>query len=129
MYADFLNEASAALESPGLETVAGEYRHAAGIWSDIAESSLSNDVPLFREVKELLAKRDRLFIEQGAASTDERMAISSRLAEIRAQANENFPLSQSEVDDLLNYLRDKVTRLHEAEARAVNMLQTAVEGL
>ena len=128
MYADFLSEAGAALESSGLEAVAGEYRHAADLWRDVAESALSDDVPLFLEVKELLTKRDSLFIEQGAATSAERLAISKHLAEIREQANENFPLSQSEIDDLLSDLRGKVSQLHDAEARAVNMLQTAVEG-
>jgi hypothetical protein len=129
MYADFLTEAAAALGNPGLEAVAGEYHHSAGLWQGIAESALRNEVPLFTEVKELLARRDSLFLEQGDGSTAERLEMSGRLAALREQAEADFPLSQREVDDLLSELREQVIALHDAEARAVNMLQTAVEGL
>ena len=129
MYANFLGEAGAATENPDLEAVAGEYRHTAELWSHIAESALPDEVPLFREGKELLAKRDRLFLEQGDASTAECQEITRRLTAMREQANEDFPLSQTEIDDLLDGLRSQVLLLHEAEARAVNMLQTTVAGL
>lgn len=129
MYAAFLSEASAALENSELEAAADEYRHAADLWHGIAETALPDSVPIFKETKNLLARRDRLFREEGHNSTIERTGITERLTVIREQVAGDFPLTQPEADDLLAELRRQVYLLHDCEVRAVNMLQTVVDGM
>lgn len=126
LYADFLDEASGIVDRPELRAVADEYRHNAELWQKLAESALPDEIAGLRESKELLKKRDRLFVEQGDASTAERSEITRRLDEIKAEMESNFPMSQGEVEDLLAGLQAQVTELHAGEKRAVLLLSEAV---
>ncbi len=86
MYADFLEEASILLEKPGLKEVAADFHQSAKAWDHLAEALLPDDVPLFKETRELMARSHKLFLDGGMETVDERFQINNRLEELKSQA-------------------------------------------
>ncbi len=111
MYADFLDEANATLSRPHWQPVAAQYRELAAMWHTIAEDALPDAVPAFRETKQLLRQRNQLFAEQGAAALPQMQETQVRLAAIRDKVAADFPLSQTEVHDLLSALQGQVLHI------------------
>jgi len=60
------------------------------------------------------------------AASDEIGTINSRLAEIKLQVAEAFPLSESGVQDLLADLHDRVLAIHQVEQKAVTELESLI---
>lgn len=127
LYADFLDEAALILNKPDLNAAAQQFRASAGVWCELANAALPDDVPLFQEARELKLKKHRLFVEQGSAALDEIHAIHQRLGEIKAQVSQDFPMSEKEVIAFRERLRGIVLRIHGVEAQAIEMLQAAME--
>jgi hypothetical protein len=123
MYADFLDEASQLLDKPDLKTVSVLYRESEKLWDELAEMLLPEDVPLFKETKDLLDRRRSLYIEHGAQSTDERIAINHRLRTIQQIVTEDFPMDDSQVTAFREGLAEQVLKIHDKEREAVECLQ------
>jgi hypothetical protein len=123
LYADFLVEAGAILSRPELADVAARFRESARLWSQLGAALLPESVALFREARQLAARKRALFERHGAAANDEIRLIDTRLDEIRAYVAETFPLSAAEVVELLADLRVRVLAIHALESAAVAALE------
>ena len=126
LYADFLDEAAAILERPGLHAAAEDFRACAAAWEALGAVLLPDDVPPLGEARALLVERHQHFLAEGNAALERRQAIAARLAAIRAAIDSDFPLDQAGVDALLAGIADRVMALHDLEAKAVATLQAAL---
>ena len=125
-FADCLEAAADLLNRPTLKTIASDYRALAQRWSALADAHLPDSVPAFAEARDLLRRDIALFIEQGQAAQSEREGIRDRLREIRAQMDDDFPLSEDDATALRQQLAEQVLALRDAEQEQINALQAAL---
>jgi hypothetical protein len=125
-YAEFLEEAASLLSRPGLRDAAEQYRRCDEVWAEVAEQHLPSSVPAFKETKELAMRRRQLFETRGPGASDEIRHIRERLADIKKETGENFPLSPADARALFNDLRQRILKLRDAEAEAVRVLESAI---
>lgn len=126
MYAQFLNEASEVLDRPGLQDAAEKVKDSAKSWKLLASLLLPDEVPAFKETRELELKKDKVFREQGNAGLPEIIKINTRLAEIKAEVTSDFPLDESGVTALCAEIAEGVMAIHDVEREAVEMMQAAM---
>jgi hypothetical protein len=96
LYADFLDEAVQILKKPKLKTASEQFRASSAAWRELANAVLPDDVPLFKEARELSHHKHELFIQRGGAALDEIAQIDSRLKDIKASVNKKFPLANEQ---------------------------------
>ncbi|MBZ0292032.1 MAG: BtrH N-terminal domain-containing protein [Anaerolineae bacterium] len=123
VYADFLDEAAQILGKPGLTHIADQFRQSAAQWCELANAMLPDSVPLFAETRQLKLRKHDLFIQQGPDALDEIRQINSRLREIIASVEADFPLSDQSVIELRATLAEHVLKIHDLEYEAVMTLQ------
>jgi len=126
VYADFLDEAAAALEAQALTDVAALYRESAAAWKRLLDSLLPKDAPMLNETRALVDRKTGLFIESGAAQLDEISACYQRLEALKTEAESDFPLSASEIAELRASIRGQVLQVREAEEAAILALKAAM---
>jgi hypothetical protein len=126
LYATFLDEASILLEKPALKDVAQEFRSSGQAWDVLGRALLPDSVPPFAETRELMLERHRLFLQQGNAALPRTQEIDGRLEEIKSEVSADFPLSDSEVVEMRQDLRDHVLKIRDIEQTAIGALQAAM---
>jgi len=126
LYADFLDEVSAILHRPALQIAAEHFRTAARAWGDLSLALLPDHIPPFKEARETMHRRSRLFREQGNAALDEIRALNTRLNTLKTKMETAFPLSQDEVVAFRENLATHVMRVHDVEKEAVTALREAM---
>jgi len=126
VFAAALDEGAKLLKRPALRAAAKHFRAGAAAWHALAESALPASAPLLRESRELADRRHALFMEQAPGALEARQQIDARLAEIRAEAAEAFPLSEAEVTELLADLSRQVTVIAAIEREGVEALGAAL---
>lgn len=124
MFAEFLQEAGAALKDSRLTALSGQYAALGQQWSELAEAALPDDVPLMRSAKELLTKRREL-LHDGAAVEDVR-AVWLELGEMAKRASQQFPISAADSAELRAQLKQRVLALYEGEVAAQSALLTSL---
>lgn len=116
VFAEFLTEASTALNHPPLLDLAGRYTALGEAWSALADAALPDDLPLLAETKRLLVQRAELYHSGGP--TSEISAVWQRLGELEDQASQEFPLSEADCRALRMALKERVLALFEGETAA-----------
>jgi len=127
LYADFLDEAALILRKPKLKPAGEKFRASSAAWEELTEALLPDEVPLFKETRQLLLRKRDLFINKGEAALEERKVISARLAEIRANIDKKFPLSAEDVAGLRGRLAEQVLKVSEIERQAIELMQAAMQ--
>jgi hypothetical protein len=125
LYADFLDEA-AGIVNPGLSQVANEYRSLAARWTAFANSVLPDNVEPLRQTRELLRQRHDLLMTQGGDGLDKMQPLTERLGSLYAEYKHDFPMSDTEIDNLFAALGEQLLDLYKAEVAALTALKTAV---
>ena len=126
LYADFLSEASQILKRPTLKDSAEKFRESHKLWLAFADALLPDDVPLLGESKKLIQKKHDLFVDKGESALAEIKKINTRLNELLARSESNFPLSNAQAADLRTNLRDILLKIKIVEGEAVELLQRAI---
>jgi hypothetical protein len=126
MYADFLDEAAVLLNKPALNEVAAQFRESGEFWSNLAGALLPDNVPLLKETRDLLVRKESLFREQGMDALAEMEQIAANLSDIKAEMAAGFPLTEEDAAGLREQLCERILQVHEAEQRAFETLQMAV---
>jgi hypothetical protein len=126
LYADFLDEAAVLLERPALQDAAQQFRRSGDAWRALALALLPDEVPPFKETRELMLNRHRAFREQGGAALDEIRQMDARLDAIKGEMATAFPLDEGQVEALQQNLRTHVLEIHDLEREAVRALQEAM---
>jgi hypothetical protein len=126
LFSQFLEEASLLLDKPELLEVADRFRKSAEAWDGLATALLPEDVPLFKETRELMLTKHRLFLENGNSALDEIHQIGDRLTEIKTQVGEDFPLNSSQTSALRETIAEKIITVHDIEFEAIQELQAVI---
>jgi hypothetical protein len=124
LFAEFLSEAAEACADERLGELATRYGELGRAWSSLADAALPDEVPAFREAKELFARKAELINSGGSA--DEIAAIWTRLGELRSQAREEFPLAEADCAELRAALQARVRALYDSEVAAREALGQVV---
>jgi len=127
LYAQFLEETSILLTIPELEAIAVQFHKSAAAWDDLAVALLPDDYPSFKETRELLLEKHQLFLDQGSSALEEIIQINSRLSEIQADVGEEFPLNESQAEDMRIAMADKVMIVHDIEFEAIQNLKSVLD--
>jgi hypothetical protein len=127
LFADFLTEAATVLSKPALRPLAERYAELGRGWSDLADAALPDEVPAFKEAKELHARRAELVA--AGAPTDEVRAVGARLSELGNEVRAKFPLTDADATDLRATLQARVRNLYDGEVAAAAELDQAVLSL
>ncbi len=125
-YADFLDEAAMLLKRPKLKSAAGLFRQSHATWRELAQTALPEHVRAFKEARELLTRRERVFIEQGEAGLKEIQRLNHQLNKLRTAAIEKFPLTDKQSAGLRGQMSEVVMKIHALEYQAVETLQAAM---
>src|SRR5215216_1373068 len=126
LYADFLLEAAQILKRPVLKEAAEKFRESHTLWLTFADALPPNGIPLLGESKKLIQSKHDLFINQGEPALPEIKQINTRLKEILAQSESDFPLSNAQAADLRADLHDILLSIKSVEIQAVGLLQRAI---
>ncbi|NOT05044.1 MAG: DUF4872 domain-containing protein, partial [Anaerolineales bacterium] len=125
LFGDFLDEASLLLGKPTLRESASQIRALAPLWTALGKALLPDELPLFKETRQLMLKKRDLFWEKGDGATNEIKKIHARLKAIRKIMEKDFPLSDVEALALKQNLREHILRIHDAEKEAITKLEKA----
>jgi hypothetical protein len=125
-YADFLDEAAVILGKSGLNEAAGLFRHSEAAWHTLEGRLLPASVPLLNEAAELLTRKRRLFLEQGAEVADAIQQVNARLTALREEVSSHFPLVETEVVAFRAGLAQQVQAIYDLERDAVRCLQSVM---
>jgi hypothetical protein len=126
LYADFLDEASLVLEQPALKQSAEQFRACAQGWGELGVALLPDHIRPFKETRQLLLRRRKLFVEKGGKALADIKRINARLDSIHGDVKKSFPLSASEAAALREQIRDCVLQVGELEKAAYESLQAAM---
>lgn len=124
LFAEFLQEAAAAIKQPALAALGEQYAELGRQWSALAEAALPDDVPLMRQAKDLAVRRAELL--HNGAEAEEVRAVWVQLGELAGQAREQFPLTEADVTALRAQLQTRVLALYEGEVAAQAALAKAL---
>jgi hypothetical protein len=124
LYAEFLNEAAVILENVRLLEAVQCYTDLGRAWSALAEEALPDDVPLFKEAKELLRERHHSLM-RGGDHWQSTGALTDALRKISTEGNLAFPLDDAGVLDLFTRLQTRLLSIYEAEVQALAVLKDA----
>lgn len=127
LYATFLEEASLVLNKPALQQAAQHFRRSGQAWETFRQAILPDEIPAFRETRELMLQRQQLFREQGSRAREPIQAINARLAEIRATMAADFPLNPAQVIDFRRNLSERILAIHDIEKDAIDLLQNGLK--
>jgi len=122
MMADFLEEASLILEKPELSDISPKFRAAGEAWKTLGDTLLPDDVPLFKEAKEVMIEKHELFLNEGNQSTATRRELTQGEEVLKTQS-EDFPLSDEEVNQLKQRIAEQVKVVHDLEHDAIMSLR------
>lgn len=122
LYAEFLQEAGAALDAPDLLEAAAHARLSARLWRQFAESVLPDASPPLRRVRSLLRRNRQLFEGEGESVLPGMANNARELTRVREDIAQ-FPMNNSEVDDLLRDLSEQLLAIHTVEQEAMASLQ------
>ncbi len=125
LFGDFLEEASLILKKPALRESAAQIRALAPLWISLNKALLPDELPLFKETRQLMLKKHDLFWEKGDGASNEIKKIHARLKAIRTMMEKGFPLSDAEALALKQNLREHILRIHDAEKEAITALEKA----
>ncbi len=126
LYAEFFREAAAALKDDAYVPLAEMYAELGRLWSDLADAALPNDVAPFREAKELLARREELFLGRAPAVTEELEGIWTQLTALEQSISKDFPLSDAESASLRAGLKERILEIYAKERAALEALGALV---
>ncbi len=126
VYADFLHEAAKVLDDPALENVALRYRMAGDAWQGLRNALLPDDVPILKDVREAIDGKNDLFMNSGAAHLDKMIEFNNKLEALKVESESDFSMTDAEIADLRDEIRQQVMNVHETEAAAVMALKATL---
>jgi len=127
MYADFLTEAAAVLESPALGEAAAEYRAIGAKWRALAEMSLDPSVELLAAARDVLDRREAAIRTGGDDQADTIVGLGKEFEAMRPAADAAFPRDQAWIDDLFSRMQAQISDIFAQENAALDRLRAAMD--
>jgi hypothetical protein len=125
MFAQFLVEAAAILDTPALAELAHAFRASAKVWSEIARAALPDSWPALKRMRELCVEKNRVFEEQKPGALTRMQAINRDLDE--AMASAAAALTEKDSAPLLCDLKQKILQCHAIEKEAFERLASILQ--
>jgi hypothetical protein len=122
IFAEFLEESSLALGDRKLGALAERYGSLGREWTALAAAALPDAFPVFKETRELLAKKWEGLHTEGAGAAETITACFASLDEHTARIKKSFPLDAAGSAALRRDLKRRVTTLYEEEVAALDAL-------
>lgn len=126
LYADFLDEAAIILNKTVLRESATLFRQSAKAWRKLGSVLLPDEVPQFKEAREIMTQRSQRFVDQGGAALSEMNQINQRLKALRCEISSSFPLTAAEVQAHRNLIAEQIQIIHDIEQEAITHLRTVM---
>lgn len=126
IYADFLEEASPLVNNPALKQAAQNYRHLEGLWNQLGDTVLSDEVPEFKDAKQLVNHKQKLVSTRGDLAREEIQQTGESLQELQRAFNRDFPLNDLQTSALFNEMQAQLYTIYDAEVEALETLKQAV---
>lgn len=126
MYADFLTEAAAVLDSSALSDAATEYRAIGAKWQALAEMSLDPSVEEFSAARAVLDGREEAIKTGGDDQADTIVGLGKEFEALRPGLDADFPRDQAWIDDLFQRIQAQVSDIYAHEVATLNILREAV---
>jgi len=126
LYADFLDEAVEAMNKPRLKEVADLYRNLDRLWTELAQATLPDEVPLLRRTREMIDRAEQLFLDKGMDAIPEMDDIRNEQTAMREEASSDFPLDKAQSQELLDDLHERLVVIVEREQEATQELKTCL---
>lgn len=120
LYADFLHEAAGILNNPALNAITGQYLQLSNHWSNLAENALPSRIPDFDRVKNLLNKKYDAYRKYDIKTFEKTI---KDLEIFEEKLNHNFPLNNSETNQLFERLSSQIQLIAELETNAAQRLR------
>lgn len=127
MYAQYLDEASVLLAKPALREAGDCFRESATAWERLALAALPDEIPVFKEVRDLLLVRHQSFMKKGNSALDEMRECRRRLDELKSEVGRAFPLDEARVKVHRERMAEAVMVIHDIELEAVRRMQAAMQ--
>ena len=122
LFAEFLGEAADALDDTALRELSTRYAGIGRGWSALADAALPDDVPVFRQAKELLQQRSEALATETAHRAESADSCAKAIAEATTAMKDGFPLSADESVELRRALKSRVKALYADEVAALDGL-------
>ncbi len=126
LYAEFFREAAEVLDDEAFVPLAEMYAELGRQWSDLADAALPNDVAPFREAKELLARREELFLSEAPNATEEIEGLWTQLTALEQAVSADFPLTDADSARLRAELKERILEIYANERAAHEALGALV---
>lgn len=126
LYADFLDEASEALEEPVLATLSKDWRAVGAQWHELAEATLPRTVPEFAALRDDLSAVFEAVVADGDSGVEEAGSAAARLWGLRDRLNDGVDFDPAPV---LSDLSERLAEIYSAEVKALRRLSEVVARL
>jgi hypothetical protein len=128
LYADFLDEAGALLDTTALAGAATAFRDAAAGWHAVAETALPDSVPEFAAIRDLTAALQESIAAEGNEGQAEAASAAAQLWTLRATYDAEPPLDAAAVGELFAAMGKQLAEIHGIETAAIDELRAVVAG-
>ncbi|MFX1577108.1 MAG: DUF4872 domain-containing protein, partial [Promethearchaeota archaeon] len=126
-YADFLEEASEILTKPAIKPVAHQFSDIGIMWDEIGTTALNDDIPELIQVRQAALNWHHTFKAYGSAQSNSLNTLSKKIQNIRMAFSQEIPLTDRELQTLLEELSVRFHEVYEAEKTALQALVTAMK--
>ncbi len=122
-YADFLEEASIILNKPSLRRIAHQFSDIGIMWDEIGTTTLHDDIPELQNTRHAALEWHNTYKVHGSSATQTLEILSKKIQAIRSQFSESMPLTERELQTLLEELSVRFHEVFEAEKNALQALR------
>jgi hypothetical protein len=127
MYADFIEQAADVLKKPALRKVAEQFHESEKSWGAISSAALPNTIPLLKETRAALTRRETLLRKPRTAKIDQELqSLREELGDLRETSTKDLSLSQEAVLDLFAAMSARVLETAAIERAAFTELRSIV---
>ena len=81
---------------------------------------------MFKETRTLILEKHQIFLKQGSRAMEEMRTIRDRLTSLRTLVGEEFPLNDSQAEELRFEIAKRVSVVKEIETKAIDDLRLAI---
>ncbi len=125
LYADFLDEAAAALDTPALADAGRAWRAVADQWEELADAAVPADLAGAAEAVQA-AEELHAAVMAGEAGRGRVLAVAETVWSIRKRYADAFPLPPDRVTAILEDLAERLGAIYEAEVAALEVTARAI---
>ncbi len=126
-FADFLEEASDILKKPELKLIAKQFAEIGIMWDEIGTAALHDDISELLKARRAALEWHNTFKVQGDSAKNTLEVLSKEIQRIRTDFTEAVPLTDQELQALLEELSVRFHEVYDAEKTALQDLRIAMK--